>query len=433
MKILRNILLACSVLLLVVWPLNGTTGMKNLLVLSGSVCALFIWRIPSAVGRWRCKPFLAFLLLFLLWLVFQALVVSPYPEVASRQLYSVWLSAALAAFMGLALGSVTQAGTIQRKILIVGLQIFPFCYLLNFAYVSYSSGIWTIPVANTDLGVYGDKIKIIFFGLIALATSIQQIATSLGSSSGTRQKLPLLSVACLFSAFLSFILVGSKSGVMQGLIVFLAASLVTLLRYQSRNLRIVLLLAGALFVTGAIWQLKNDEGWSNFSYSIRAGLDLNTYDSWKNYPENGLPKIEGKYQVQESAYLRTAGLKIGLICLISEPLGHGHMSEPIRYTRNTCDLAKQTKIFTTLSALFDFTLVVGLPGVALFLAMFLATFRTRQSDGQDVLVLNKMIPLAMLVTWIFSEVTDTHYYESTLFLLGLLSMANLQETAKPTP
>ena len=415
-----------ATVLLIVWPVNGTTGLKNALLLLGSASACTLWargQYKLQAGQaWRLAP----LLLFFGWVVVQALCISPYPEVAVHQIGSVWVEAMLAAFMGATLGLLCRDDPYVRGITLRGLQVFPFAYLLNYAFASWQNGGPRIPI-NFELGFYGDKIKVVFFGLIALATAMHQIAAHFHEAQHARRAAPpWYSIACVFLAFLSFILVGSKSGMLQGALLFVIALFLLLRRRRTGHTLLVFGAAGVFIVAAGSWQLQHDQGWSNFSRSVRAGLDLAQYSNWKNYPASGLPVVDGGYQTQESAYLRAAGFRLGLQCLRSEPLGSGHLAEPLRYTRTNCALARETTIFTTLSALFDFTLIVGIPGVALFLLYFLAVM-ARRSASPGAFALHKIVPFGMLLTWTLSEVTETHYYESTLFLLSLLAFGVFEQ------
>lgn len=416
--------------LLIVWPINGTTGLKNILLLSGTLFAFI--SLPKAKPGFKAKELYkaASVILFFIWMAFQAFYISPYPDVAQKQFGSVWLGVLLAAFIGIAIGILDHQNSAAGRTILVGLQCFPFLYILNYINISLQLGRFDIPVSNTDLGIYGDKIKIIFFGQIALAASLHSIYQILSTDSERAWKRIVFPTLCAFTSFASFILVGSKSGVLQGFLLFFFVTTVVIRIPHFRYMKSALISLGIVIALGATWQIKNDTGWKNFYQSVRAGADLEKYDNWKRYPEGGYPVIDGKYETQESAYLRTNGIALGVRCLATEPLGHGHLSEPLRYTRNTCLLANQTVIFTTLSAFLDFSLIVGIPGFLILLSMFAVAMARKTGADANAFAPNRIIPLAMLLTWTLSEVTETHYYEASFFLLSLLTFANFQPKQK---
>lgn len=411
-----DLLAIITLALLIIWPINGTTGLKNMLILAGTAISAYVLHKKAEFKLYLINKSTALLFIFFLWIFFQAYWISPFPEQAQKQLFSVWLATILAAFCGLVLG---LEGKNRTAIFIatIGLLSLPYAYFLNYLTVSIQNDTFTIPIFNTDLGFYGDKTKIIYFGLISLATSFHLLFKSIQNKD---KRNSILFALCALASYMSFILVGSKSGVMQGAILFFLALFFAVQRHISRKIALALISIGLLFSTAGIWQIKNDAGWANFVQSIQAGLNIEKFDNWKNYPESGLPIVDGKYQTQESAYLRANGIVLGIKCLTTQPLGHGNFSEPLKRTKGTCQLATETKIFTTLSAILDFSLVIGVPGIILFLAIFYAAFFSNKSSSNDPLPLCKIAPLAIALTWIFSEISDTHYYESTFFILSML-------------
>lgn len=411
-----NALSLIAFTLLIVWPINGTTGLKNTLILSGAAISFYLLLTQPESIKNLINNKTIFILFFFLWIILQSYAFSPFPVQAQKQLISVWLATVLAAFTGLALGLKSKEKT-SNLVISAGLLSLPFVYFVNYLKVCIENENFSIPVFDTNLGFYGDKTKIIFFGLIALATSLHLLFKSIQKK---EQKNTIIFTLSAIASYMSFILVGSKSGVMQGAILFFLALSFVIRNHISKQISLVLLSIGLLFGVAGAWQIKNDAGWANFVQSIQAGVNIEKYDNWKNYPESGLPLIEGKYQTQESAYLRANGVVLGINCLISQPLGHGNLSEPLKRTQGTCKLATQTKIFTTLSAILDFMLVIGIPGIIVFFAVFNAVFFSKKSSDDDPLPLNKVLPVAIMLTWVFSEISDTHYYESTFFILSML-------------
>ena len=418
-------LLLCftAIALLIVWPINGTTGLKNVLLLLGtgvSVRLLLQRRVRlQASALLALSPALA----FFCWMLVQALWISPYRAIALHQVNSVWIAVLLAAFLGAMLGQLCSHDAQVRRYTLLGLQLFPFVYLLNFIGTTIELGHFSIPI-DWDHGIYRDKIKIVFFGLIAMATAITQVTQYYAQPAGRR--LPWFSLACIFMALASFLMVGTKTGVLQS--VLLAGVVAALLLQQrlSRRSLLLFLLAALTICAAAAWQVRNDKGWNNFFKSVEAGMDIEHYDNWQDYPAKGLPKFDGVYETQESSYLRGAGARLGLLCLSQEPLGTGHLSEPLRYTRDVCAVMQKTTMFTTYSAIMDFTVVVGYPGALFFFGFFVVVILRRQEGARASITLQRLVPVAMLITWALSEVTETHYYESTMFVLALLSTLRSQ-------
>lgn len=428
----KNILPHCALsivaaALLIIWPINGTTGLKNLLILTGVILSVYLLRRSESPFKGAMKLKQLPILLFFVWMLFQAHLISPFPIQAQKQLSSVWLPAALAAFLGFSLG--LQNGKKNPDLIVrIALLSLPFVYFLNYLVVCIQNENFSIPVFNTDLGWYGDKTKIIFFGLLSLATSLHLLFKSIQKK---EKKNILIFSCCALTSYLSFLLVGSKSGVVQGVILFFLALLLVMRNHISKQARLILIPLGLFMCVAGIWQIKNDAGWANFRQSIQAGIDIEKFDNWKNYPASGLPVVDGKYQTQESAYLRANGIVLGIKCLITQPLGHGNLSEPLKRTRGTCELATKTAIFTTLSALLDFSLVVGLPGIILLLAIFFTAFSSREVNDSNPLPLSKIASLSIMSTWIFSEISDTHYYESTFFMLSMLISSHRLASTNP--
>lgn len=413
--------------LLIIWPINGTTGLKNFLIFMGAMLSIWIISSSAKLKNRSIKIKTTLIFLFFLWIFFQSNFISPFPDQAQRQLLNVWLPTAFAALIGYTLGS-HETTADSRNIIKIALLSLPFIYFANYLSVCIASNRCSIPIFNTDLGWYGDKTKIIFFGLLALATSLHLLFKNIQLK---ETRGVFIYAACALASYLSFILVGSKSGVMQGAILFFLALLFVLRNHVSRRAFLILIPIGIIFGSAGIWQIKNDKGWANFIHSIQAGIDIEKYHNWKDYPASGLPVVDEKYQVQESAYLRASGIALGVKCLLTQPLGHGNLSEPLKRTRDVCELATRTEIFTTYSALLDFVLVTGLPGVTLLLGIFIAAFSTKATSADDPLPLNKIATLSIFLTWVFSEISDTHYYESTFFILSMLISAQRNTIRDP--
>lgn len=252
--------------------------------------------------------------------------------------------------------------------------------------------------------------------------------------------IPAAGLSTLFalSLFCTYAL-GTRNGTM-GILGLLASS-TFVVWFAKRKAVSGVVQAGALAVVLACisafgWvTFKSDPRWQTFQATVSVAWDTEHQVAWKD-PEQPYPPLPNGVPAEGSAYLRLSWGKEAAQAIVAHPLGVG-------FSRSAFGQAMRLKYPEyrssehSHSGILDFTLGVGLPGLALWLA-FLGTlgvhgwrafFRRENPAG---------LLLLFLITGYFgrslvdSNIRD-HMLEQFMFLVGVLTVLAWEDQHRTTP
>lgn len=442
-------------LLLCVWQVPGTIGLRN-----GMLGAMLL----LAIGLWLCiprcpnlkqliiQPPTLCLLLLTGWLVL-SLFWAAEPKLSLVELKGQWVTSVLCGVAGVLIAAISPAvsrngfkGVVQVVFWALFLQI-ALHDLLGMAYwlstgalpfrqapVLYLPEIWRSvlqgqPLLKAFAGESGDKFSYVNNTLAALvvAEALQRAVLKkrwLNVSSFTLALAGLAILACTY-------LLQFRNGNV-GLVMLLAFAAFMLLVRLARNwpvwksaaastVSIVLLAAFANVL------YKADVRWQSFAETFFIAVDTATYQTWrlKSLP---YPTLKNGSPVDGSAYLRAAWGVEGIKLAAANPMGTGYNRNAFgdgidrKYQMNGVYRGGHSH-----SGLIDFTIANGVPGLILWLAFLGALFYT----GWVAFMGGQVAPALMLmfiVSGFFSRsIVDSnirdHMLQQFMFLAMFFAVA----------
>lgn len=454
-----NALLLVTSALLAVWPVPGTIGLRNtLLVLLIITLVGSLWqqrRHESLALNWPKLPIIFFMALTA-WIVLVIAGWSAEPALSWKEFWGQWtlpalcgLAGALVAGRAMALGSVGR----QRMVGTVFYTFFGLVLLHDLLDAAYWVATGQLPFRQAPVlylaqwhglmaqgesvwhsfnGQFGEKFSFVnnTFAALLFAEIIQRL-THRG------RWLPVSNMALLVG-FLALLLCSYWLSFRNGNIGLMAmltmASVMVLFRVRHRisifktlgvvTLGLVLLTAAA----SAFW--KSDLRWARFAETLPVAWDTENHRSWISSNIEPYPLLSDGQPVDGSAYDRIAWIKEGTKLAIANPLGTGlNRAAFFDGIDRKYDLGGTVRGGHAHSGVVDFAIANGFPGLALWL-IFLAsmawigwkTFR----DGSIAvgLVLMFLISGFFARSLVDSNIRD-HVLQQFLFMVGVfLLLAN---------
>ena len=348
MTALRHVLIGILLLSLALYFRRGFEGRK----------------LPSS----GVSSFFLLLAVLTVWLLVQAEWLSDETAWALREIRGQWLPAVLSAFLGV--GSVQlgyRFGYLRENLLtvLVGIFIAQTIFCLVVCFPSFlETGIF--PQGKT-LWTAG-KLEISFWNNLALAFLVVDGFSRWVYNCPLTKLLTSWVVVGIGLMLGSNLLFGARNGVIGSLM--LLSSLGVLVAWRERRRlglqRTIAVLAGVVILIGGlvVANLTLDSRWDQFAESVKIAWQIDAHRAWLDPDHSEKPRLVSGEPVDESAYMRVAWIRAGLEMIEQYPLGVG-------YGRNAFGHALRRSMETRLghahSGLIDWTIGVGLPGLALWL------------------------------------------------------------------
>jgi O-Antigen ligase len=422
--------------LIFVWPIQYTIALRN--VILGFLLLLMVWGVwcNRAAGVRYYGDLVGVsgkaLILLTCWIVFQAALISPFPEKAFQEITGQWLKG-LACFMlgTLVVGtSAINRHHVRRPVwlwlvtLVLGLQVA--LTVVDGFYLYAQTGAFQLGVAR----LMGHKALASYVCNTLFAVLAADI---LGRIFYRKRLLPMPVVGVLGLIVVGLVctwMIQARNGLI-GLGSLLLSCLVIVWlerRAQAKagKLALVLALIAGLFIAFAWGNYKTDPRWQKFEESAALGWQLNDSHAWIKPAVHPYPLMSNGEQVDISAYERAAWIKSGVILAMQHPLGLG-------YDRSSYGRARAMHFGPDAqegvgdhshSSLIDLAIGIGIPGLLLWMAFLIALMlagwrafsRTLNPEG---------LVLIFLVTGFFgrslidSNIRD-HMLEQFMFLAAML-------------
>jgi hypothetical protein len=425
------IMVGCSVLLMLIWPVKHTIALRILLLFAGGIIGFaYIIRERSSLHQKSALPLL-FLFLFSVWLVIQYFFFSHNQQLELQEITGTWMRVLFACVLGIGTGLfVRNHRPAQLAILIGILSFFIFVYF-DYVWVSVANNNWSIPY-RFDLGFFGYKNPAVFYGITSLALACGVISFQLTQAPRMYGPLLFASLVSIGLTFLTFVITGTKNGVAIG--VFLTLSVFVSFLSRSRK-SIASISIAAIFFTFicsvSYLHVKLNPEWTSVFPSVEAGMQIDKYPNWKNHQDYGLPKLADGTLIGESAYLRTAYVIAGLRLLRDNLFGYGVYDKSFRYLADEeLSLPPQSSIIGTHCGWLDFALGLGIPGLLLIWSAIALAFIYSFKEKSLWSFITRWILAGIFIAWMLDELCNNHYIETLFYLIALLSAGNLPINTK---
>lgn len=425
-----------------VWPIPGTIALRHLLmVISLALLAHAAYRHRADfVNPHTLRMPMIWLSALTIWIVADAVLISPEPSWSLKEIWGQWLMALVALLIGFLAASpwISRWGApVSRVIGVVFAGL-----LIHVLYVDYiglaqlvTSGTLPSRVAGLTEGM--DKSNYLTNMLMAFLLAEIFFRASFGKRTLPfgNALLAAIVAATLFSSYLEAV----RNG-MIGLII-MSLSLTGLYWYENRGKHSFFRLGltfFAIIVTAGIFSsfyAQSDPRWKSFIETVPIALDTEHHKAWLNRVQYPYPTLADGTMVNASNYERVAWIKEGLLLIADHPLGIG-------YGRNAFGHALHVKygvagVGHSHSGLIDLGVGTGIPGILLWLGFIgsLMSVAWKRYDGHKSYY---ALVLLFIVAGFFSRmlvdsISRDHMLQQFLFLVGLLALVMLKENQDLQP
>ena len=419
-------MLLCGIALIIIWPIQGTLALRNLLLFVGGALGMNQTFQMRHLLTGRSALPIQLLALLGLWVLCHFLLLSQNNQREFYHLRHSWLPGAFAVFIGIGMGLIVGNDSKWRKGVYFGLLAFILFFYANYFQISYSLGHFTMPYP-WEKGYYGNKISIVVFGMLSLAIALSMLSQNLHVLDRGNTFRSIGAAWLLMLNLLAFVLVGTKNGMALGTFSIGCFVMIELFTRRS-NWKATAILSGIIVTGVAILYVhaKSINEWDNFSATVSAGIQTDKYDNWSNHEALGPPVLADGTVTQDSAYVRTAYAVLGARLLLAKPLGYGSLNDSFKYlVKEKYPEKKDTTVVATLSGWLDFGLAMGIPGLLLLLAAVGSTFSIAWGKLTMWSKSTMWLMATLSLAWLVAEVCDDVFLESMLFFICLFSAGNI--------
>lgn len=437
MTLKDHLLLAClaiiSLLLLSVWPIPHTIGIRNILLGLGFLVALFVLWDKRHQLTWKKSLPTIIILIFFLWLIFHYFFLSMDPSAQIKELQSTWLRSFLAGFIAFSLAILLSKKPIWRVCLYLGVLVPVIVYLYSYAQVVIATknilhlNFTGLIDHKIVLGYVGVLFTAIAFGVFSFWSTGKNELTIVKTMGGV---LFLLGIA---ASLASFILVNTRNGI--GAFVILMSLWILVYLFQSIKSKkyllplIFLLLIIPLGGFAIQKHLTLNNQWNTLLADIKVAYQIDKFEHWQSHAK-GFPQNEIGAVVNVSTYERTAWATAGLRYLSQNPMGAGLLGDSFRRMAAKNGIESHSLRFTH-SGWIDLTLAVGVPGFLLLMLSMGASFYWAMRRQAEMASVTVWLLVAIALYWLIAELaTNKHFVEMLIFMLVFLGTVNAYDESE---
>lgn len=441
LRVLESLIMICSILLLLSWPLKHTIALRNISLVLG-FCSSFLWLLlarPVLSLKNLAPPLL--LLCVPLWLVIEYLFFPLAPSIQFAELTSLWVRVVLAVPFAFVCGILINRCRVFLRLFIAVSCVYPAIPVLMSLYGQLLGGAW-LPGPEY---IFKTKVSGVYWLMwscsLGFALMHRALLQSEYSQIHQRKNWPLILVSAYLICFslFDFFLLNALNGILIGLAVGSVLLSVYMQRFFTKThlrrrplylLSLAIVLSGLLGV-GAIYK-GHSADYSNklapLYWDIKASLDIDKTKTWQRSDQvRGLPDPKndlGNF-VNVSAYERASWLIKGFSLLLQNPLGTGYTSQAFHYF-----MSKEypgSTVQKTHCGWLDMALGLGIPGIMfLCLAIGSILFLAYQALKADQCGINIGILWmlgTMFLLWWPAELGEREYIESLFYVAALFAGA----------
>lgn len=417
--------------LVFIWPVVGTIALRHLLL-----GALLILLLADSTVRSRIVGVLRGLaapvvlsLLLTGWIIVHNLTLSQYPAYSQDEFRGQWLKPVLIFGIGTLLAAKTRTempllpaliATIKWTLVLQVLVVLGDEFYLWARDIHLQAGI---------VRLTGTKTSMSYTALLLLSIMASGwLKDDADETRRTGTKRLLIDAAIVTITLGSMILHGNRYGIVLsvGLLAVVATSIAWRQVHLGSPRRAMLLLALAVLTTATalFGAAKLDPRWERMAESAALALEPGHERDWRLFSDAHPPTFDDGSPVESSAFLRVARFRAGLGLIAERPLGWGFGRSAMEHV---VVLRFQTVQVSSESGLVDWTLALGVPGIALwlgFLSWLLRLGWSVRHEGMSPAPLLLVIVVSIfLVRFVIDINTRDHMLEMFLFVCGLLGGA----------
>jgi hypothetical protein len=433
MTLKDHLLLACvaiiSLLLLSIWPIPHTIGIRNILLGLGFLVALFVLWDKRHQLTWKKSLSTVIILIFFLWLIFHYFFLSMDPSAQIKELQSTWLRALLAGFIAFSLAMLLSKKPIWRICLYLGVLVPVIVYLYSYAQVVIA----TKYILHLDftglidhkivLGYVGILFTAIAFGIFSFWSTGNQILIISKKISGV---LLLLGIA---ASLASFILVNTRNGIGAFAILISLWILAYLFQFIKSKKYLLLSISLLISIPLIVFSIQKYFPPDTLSADIKVGYQISKFNHWQNH-EKGYPQNELGNFVNGSTYTRVAWATAGLRFLSQKPMGGGILGDSFGRMAAKNGIESHSLRFTH-SGWIDLTLAVGVPGFLLLIMSMGTSFYWAMKRQTEMASVTAWLLVAIALYWLIAELaTNKHFVEMLIFMLVFLGTVNAYDESE---
>lgn len=417
--------LAICAILYFVWPTIHTIALRKVLLLSGAVVAAFIWYRSTDRNAILNSPWFIFITLLLFWVVFHATFLSQNGSEAWREFIGQWLPPFVSLLAGIGFALASRVVSPRKfRIFLIAILVSQSVFYLFFTLIK-SVQIGELARGAYSWGITDHKMSLTFYADIVAALASAKIIDAVKSGAKFSSTYPWMMLIAL-ALYIAFFADSLNGFILVGGCILLATTIVV---YLNRSKISTEVWAAALLLFGAFMYMLATSTYvavkfESLANTTKIAISIDTYKSWRNFPITPLPLDEDCVKVKESLYLRVAYLTEGLRTMVENPLGYG-------ITRKAFERIIQSKypgsnIANSHNAYIDLVSAVGFPALILLSLVVISLFRQfRRSSSEWAHPAMWMIGL-IAVHWMIDPISRDHYFETTLFLMGLFGTLTLE-------
>jgi hypothetical protein len=440
---IQSTLIICiSTALLAIWSLRNTIALRNVLLVLGTLVALFLikqyLKQPQKIASnsiWHYAPIILSACT-LAWVGIHYLVFSQDSALQLKDLTSTWVRVLMASMIGAAAGLVIKDSPQRSQYLWFGIFC-SFAYLLVHYLEAYAqSGVLFMPDYYFT-SPFSNKINTVLMGGLFIAAICGASATALTSKNSPPYPRIIYfywaaGVAVILFAFTSII--DTRNGLGVGLILLSAWVLYVFFVMLGRQLltrtlnwkRGILILLPILFIFIFVQQhLQINRGWYNFFDDISIGFQIDEVPNWQNIQKFGYPKTASGEQVYPNNYERAAWAAAGVRTMQENPLGYGLLEHSLG--KMIQKSYPEAVIRSSHSAWIDFGLAFGIPGLVLLLGALISTIALAMRGHSPNKLVVIWMSFSLLIIFTIAEVSSNHTIEILFFCIALLNTMVLEK------
>ena len=430
-------LILISSLLMGIWVVQSTIALRNILLIVGSVIALWMfWEAKKTPALSLLFDFkrnipLSCVALFFLWVLLHYCFNSNFSVEAARELKGVWMRSFLAVLIGLGTG----VGLCRhpKGILGIWLGIFACFTIIYWQYIprAFSARNYFFPDYEGYI-VYG-KINAVLIGIILLSGLAGGFFDTLRIYKPRRVLYSgILYFGGLLIVLYAFVFIfDARNGIGLTTFIFILSlgayleKMRTIL-WQKRKAYFLghlfaIILASILMFIFINQQIKRNPGWSYFLEDASIAMQVDKYTQWQN--SNTLyayPITDSGRMIRGNNYERIAWFVAGAKLISHYPLGIGVLKDPFLKTLQLENVKATAK--STHSGWIDLGLSFGIPGIALLwatiLSIFIISLRAKGCFKYTVFFMAS----TLFILYFVGELSNNHAVEVLFFWLGCLSV-----------
>jgi len=406
-----------------VFPIPGTIALRNLFFLMGLVALVLphTRERPEPVATLRLTGWS--LLVLTVWIVVQAVTLSPWPELAFPSMRGDWLVPLLLGYIGAwAAKQMPPSRALQAVVFALAVHM---VWLLTWQVRLWLVGqAWPFKVTPFAAYDYHGTLNSFFFALLAadrLGWALRKV-----SPLGIR---PQLAWILMIVSLVSDLALGSRNSSVVTVFLLFAVAL-TLLRFQVWRWRTAFFAIGTILLVSTS-SLINDPRWRG---GIESGiLGWNSPELFfQTISDPSLLKFPSGKPIEQSAFARAALASLAIDGVMQHPLGLGIGHDafgrlvPPQYGHPTMGGSSH-------SGWLDFALGAGLPGLGLLLLTAGLAIRGGWKQFENFPAGSGVLFSFFVAGYLFRCLLDGHLSGWRLGLFAFICGALIASMKKPAP